>query len=274
MIPIPDNPIPDNPIIVEQLENTLMGNRRRLDWHQIFIITEGQGICEIDYEKELVANRQVINIPKGAIFKEEFQNCKGYSIIFLEEFFTEAQRILLEAFVQYIIFNRKLSVNISPDKIELLEKYIQLILLELEFQGEPNRLIILQNLMLALFNRLEGLVLQKDSLFITHRSIFQHFVQLLNNHYVNHKAVHFYTDALNITAKNLNRILKDTVGKSAQEFISEKVLIEAKRLLCFTPESIKEISFTLGFDNPNYFSRFFKSKTNASPEEFRSSYAI
>ena len=268
------NPHPDNPIITMPLNGALSGEHRRLDWHQIFFITEGEGTCEIDYVSEPLGRHQVISVPRGAILKEDFQSCKGYTLLFLEEFFTEVQRELLEAYWLYAVLNRKLLINLSEHLFELLKQYVTLIELETGIKDDPNRLFILQNLMLALFNRLEGLVLSEDSPFITHRSVFQQFVRLLNAHFIEQKAVSFYTDHLNITAKQLNKILRETMGRSTQELISEKTLLEARRRLCFTAASIKTISYELGFDSPYYFSRFFKSKTDQSPEEFRMSFAI
>jgi len=267
-------PNPDNPILITRLSDKIIGERRRLDWHQVYLIIEGEGGCEIDYEHEPISNLQVVNIPKGAILKEEFHHCQGFALSFLEEFYTEVQRELLDAYVAYAILNRKLRIDVPENKLGLLKGYIHLIEHEMEHQDDPNRVFILQNLMLALFNRLEGMVLEFGSPFITHRSVFQQFIQLLNKHYINEKAVGFYTEALNITSKNLNKVLKETVGKSAQELIAEKTLLEAKRLLCFTSNSIKEISFHLGYESPYYFSRFFKSKFDQSPEEFRLSFSV
>jgi len=46
-------------------------------------------------------------------------------------------------------------------------------------------------------------------------------------------------------------------------------VLEAKRNLSFSKKSIKEISYELGFEDPAYFSRFFKNHTGAGPQEFR-----
>jgi AraC-like DNA-binding protein len=46
-------------------------------------------------------------------------------------------------------------------------------------------------------------------------------------------------------------------------------LAEAKRLLCYSERSVKEISAALGFDDSSYFSRFFFQKTGMKPKEFQ-----
>ena len=49
----------------------------------------------------------------------------------------------------------------------------------------------------------------------------------------------------------------------------ERLLAEAKHLLFVGKENIKEISFSLGFEDPSYFSRFFRKMTKLTPEEFK-----
>jgi len=46
------------------------------------------------------------------------------------------------------------------------------------------------------------------------------------------------------------------------------LIVEAKRELYTKDLSVKEIAFKLGFEDPAYFSRFFKKETSRSPKEF------
>jgi AraC family transcriptional regulator, transcriptional activator of pobA len=48
--------------------------------------------------------------------------------------------------------------------------------------------------------------------------------------------------------------------------ISERIIIEAKRALCLTNKALKEIAYELGFDDKYYFSRFFKTSADISPQ--------
>lgn len=96
-----------------------------------------------------------------------------------------------------------------------------------------------------------------------------HFLLLLEKHYTTEKKVGFYAEKLNISAKRLNQILKEKVGKTITQIMQERLLTEAKHQLFLGKSNIKEISFSLGFEDPSYFSRFFKKMTELSPEEFR-----
>ncbi len=59
------------------------------------------------------------------------------------------------------------------------------------------------------------------------------------------------------------------VNKNALQLIHERVLLEAKRNLIYTVQSVSQISYGLGFNDPAYFSRFFKRLTGQPPKAFR-----
>ena len=82
------------------------------------------------------------------------------------------------------------------------------------------------------------------------------------------KKVKEYAEALNLTEKTLNEIVKKHTGESTSNIIYKQIIMEAKRLLN-TGISIKETAYALNFDDPGHFSKFFKTKTNISPSEFQ-----
>jgi len=59
------------------------------------------------------------------------------------------------------------------------------------------------------------------------------------------------------------------LGISRQtQVIHERKILEAKRLLSNLRLSIKEIAFRLGFDQPTYFTKYFKKHTGLTPRAF------
>lgn len=81
--------------------------------------------------------------------------------------------------------------------------------------------------------------------------------------------VSYFASKLNLSAKYLSDMLKALTGKTTKEHIQFQVLEKAKYLLLGTDKSISEIAYQLGFEYPQYFSRFFKEKTGATPKGFR-----
>jgi AraC-like DNA-binding protein len=82
--------------------------------------------------------------------------------------------------------------------------------------------------------------------------------------------VNYLASELNISPKYLSDLLKQETGKTALELIHLYVISEAKNLLVEGEQSISEIAYRLGFENPPYFSRLFKKETGMSPKEFKS----
>lgn len=78
-----------------------------------------------------------------------------------------------------------------------------------------------------------------------------------------------YADLLNISPKALAKITKTHFNRTVTELISERIIIEAKRELYLTSKTIKEIANELGYQDEYYFSRFFKTNAEVSPQMYR-----
>jgi AraC family transcriptional regulator, transcriptional activator of pobA len=103
------------------------------------------------------------------------------------------------------------------------------------------------------------------------KTIVKNFKAIVEKHYMNWHQVKDYADALNVTPNYLNEVIKSAINTSAKDFIQNRIILEAKRLVVFTEKSSKEIGFNLGFDDPSHFSKFFKSNTGQSLQDFKDS---
>lgn len=79
-----------------------------------------------------------------------------------------------------------------------------------------------------------------------------------------------YAERLSIHVNHLNKVMKETTGKTTSEIIASRIAQEAKILLKQTDWNISEIANTLGFEEVAHFSNFFKKQTAFSPLAFRS----
>ncbi|MEG0851249.1 MAG: helix-turn-helix transcriptional regulator, partial [Flavobacterium sp.] len=78
-----------------------------------------------------------------------------------------------------------------------------------------------------------------------------------------------FAGILGVHVNHLNRVLKETTGKTTGEIIGSRIFQEAKLLLSQTQWNISEIAFTLGFEEVAHFSNFFKKHGQQSPQHFR-----
>jgi len=100
------------------------------------------------------------------------------------------------------------------------------------------------------------------------------FSQLVELHFKNLHAVADYANLLFVTPKNLNKKVTQFGNRSPNEIIKDRIILEAKRLLAHTALTIKEIGYTLGYEDDAYFIRLFSKQTGLSPQQFRKQYPI
>ena len=81
--------------------------------------------------------------------------------------------------------------------------------------------------------------------------------------------VTYIAEKLNISPNYLSGLLKALTGQNTQQHIHEKLIEKAKEKLSTTALSVSEIAYELGFEHPQSFSKFFKRKTELSPQDFR-----
>lgn len=96
------------------------------------------------------------------------------------------------------------------------------------------------------------------------------FRELLDKNFTMLKSPAAYAQQLNISAPYLNECVKNTTGHTVSYLIQQRVMLEAKRLLYHTDQSVKEIAILLGYDDYPYFSRLFTKTTGMSALAFRS----
>ncbi|MBB2830583.1 UNVERIFIED_ORG: AraC family transcriptional activator of pobA [Rhizobium esperanzae] len=77
--------------------------------------------------------------------------------------------------------------------------------------------------------------------------------------------VRTYVTPLATTPHLLDKAAREFFGRSVKELLLERRLLEAKRLLMFTVRSVEDIADEIGFEDPTYFSRFFRKRTGDAP---------
>jgi AraC-like DNA-binding protein len=101
---------------------------------------------------------------------------------------------------------------------------------------------------------------------------FRKFTRLVEEHYKSKHTVADYADLLCMAPKTITHKFNRLRLPQPNEVIKNRILLEAKRLLAHTSLTAKEIAYTLGYDDPAYFSRLFMTKTGESPSSFRANF--
>ena len=120
-----------------------------------------------------------------------------------------------------------------------------------------------------------------DRQFITrdniHKDVLVRFEELLDEYFQSDKpqtlglpSVAYCAGQLNLSANYFGDLVKKETGKSAQEYIQDKVIDVAKEKVFDISKSISEIAYEMGFKYPSHFTRLFKQQVGQSPNEYRS----
>lgn len=94
------------------------------------------------------------------------------------------------------------------------------------------------------------------------------FISLVHEQYAMHHEMSHYARLLRVSAKRIAEKFKVLGIMPPHSFIKQRIIIEVKRQLICTNKTVKLICFDVGFNDPAYFSRFFKKNTGMNTSEF------
>ena len=162
---------------------------------------------------------------------------------------------------------------IYPDsmEVEILETAWKMASLEFEMndnlQLEMLQMMLKRILILCtrIYKKQENL----EQLTTSQNDLVRNFNYLVESHFRKKHAVADYADLLYKSPKTVSNVFKKLGEKSPLQFIQDRIVLEARRLLHYTDKDISEIAYEIGFSDVQSFSRFFKKKEGLSPTNFR-----
>lgn len=172
------------------------------------------------------------------------------------------------------------SLNLLPEECQLVSACFDSIELELEeaIDKHSKKLIAshierILNYGLRFHDRQSALWSEGDD---GSKDILKRFNLLLNDYFstgniyeIGIPMVAYFADRLHRSPNYFGDLIKKETGISAQEYIHNRIIQEAKDRISDKNKSINQIAFELGFRYPQHFSRFFKKMVGLSPNEFR-----
>ena len=245
----------------------------QVTFNMIVFYTSGESKHLVDFVWHPVKKNTLIHISKGQINAFQFTpELKGYIILFTEAYLKKQISTLPKNEIDRL-FNAQLFSPIIQVPVDSnVETYIRLFDEEYSNSQENyNQDNTYSALHTIIFSKLERLK-QYQTLHLKRSdklNTFLSFKSLLEVHFSKSRNADFYAEKLNITYKHLNTICKETVAITAKQFIDQFLILEAKRLLINSELKSTELAYSLGFEEPTNFVKYFKKHTGFTPNQFK-----
>lgn len=231
--------------------------------HQVLLIERGGGEATLDGRVVPLKPMQVVNVPVGHVHGFRFlPDTQGWVLTIAAEIMDEA---LLAAEGLRGTLARSAVVRGSP-QIRAIMKQIFAEHAARDF-GRAHVLRALSAAMIGLVAR--ALSVKSRDNGASESGLFRRFEALLEQHHLQRWSVADYASALSVTPTHLNRITRAATGDTASHLILNRLIREARRNLVYTNLPVSTIAYTLGFEDPAYFSRVYAAATGLSPRAFR-----
>lgn len=245
----------------------------RHTFFELLFFTEAQGKHEIDFNHFEVEKNSVHIVSPGQIHKLSLKKNKGYVLCFNEDFISLKPK---EQFTETFPFyngSHPPVVSLKKETSRQLEELVLNLKIEI-LGGAATDIDICRSYLNIILLKLKSVFSEKyknqGSIELNNKVV--RFKKLVDKNYFSHNSISYYAEKLNISPNHLNALCKKTSGKTASQFIQERILLESKRLLYATDMHIKEISFYLKFEDVPYFNRFFKKQSGLTPLAYRNQF--
>lgn len=245
----------------------------RHDFYVTVIFTKGTGTHEIDFQKYDVSEGSLFFLSPGQVHSWELSpDTDGYIFFFSQPYYEMHyvnQKLKNFPFFNSPSFPRKL--QLESDDLVNMTRLFEDIQNEHQSQNVMKQGFILSLISQIYIQSVREFAKDDEKTSATSVSYFKHyqdFENLLEESFTSQKSISFYASQLNISAKHLNRITQTVMQKTASEIITERVILEAKRMLIYLDEGLVEIAFRLGYEEYSYFARMFRKNTGITPSQF------
>lgn len=182
---------------------------------------------------------------------------------------TSIDRNSVMGMIKYFIEKAPDTINLDSVEVGILEKIFDLATV-VSVSGREQ---VMKNVLALMVNTISDMYSMRVDRGQQHVSrteeYFERFLKSVSANFAKERSVAFYADALHITPKYLSTIIKEVSGKSANTWINDFVIQQAKVYLKFSGKSIQEIAYMLNFSTQSFFGKYFKRYTGISPSDFR-----
>jgi AraC family transcriptional activator of pobA len=240
--------------------------------HQVIFVLRGRGVTLAEGARAQYRPPALVTIPAGTVHGFEFEPGTSGHVISISD---ELQRELLRHEPGIAaLFTRPLTLELRREALRAtdLTRAVRMLAREYTRIDAGHRMALQGWLQVLLGNALrlaQDLPNPADPEVGQRRALVARFMEMVERRFRSSQTVSVYAAALHVSASRLRNACLALAGQSPLQLIHARILLEAKRRLHYTDGPVREIAYSLGFDDPAYFTRFFTRRVGLSPRAFR-----
>ncbi len=256
----------------EYIEIMMKSNKsvvHRDDYYMFLFLETASAIFTVDFEKMQLQGESVFYVRPGQVhFASSVRETKGWFLTIEVMLVDKNYKNMFEG-----QFSTQRSISLDAPIMARISETARL--LHSTIQAKPTAFS--NSIILSLANVFIGIIAEQytrqqenlqhnksRSALIAHQ-----FKRLLSDNFKTIKSPSQYAQMLNYSLSHLNESVKHITGFPVSYWIHQQVVLEAKRLLYYTDMDVKEIAFSLGYEDHTYFSRLFSKVEGVSSGTFR-----
>lgn len=250
---------------------------QRLNYYSLIWVQEGNGKAKVDFnEYDFIENTLFSLVPYQPFMLTANKVMKGKVLNFHPDFFC-IHKHHKEVACNGVLFNNIYQppfISIDEGSVITFNTLIEQMKLEMQNPDLAQYELLVSYLKIFLINAARLKTAQQSAAEHSVRDneapfILQTLKEAIERDFKTKHSASDYADTLNISAKALAKVTKTYFNKTLTELIAERIIIEAKRELYLTSKTVKQIAYELGYNDEFYFSRFFKTNADVSPQLYR-----
>lgn len=253
------------------IDHSFVEEPHRHSSYVLVFFTKGSGTHEIDFDAFTIQPGSMFFLQPGQMHHWNLSDdVEGFVIFYSQEMYNLyfGQKTIGD-YPFYSSVDNKPEMVFNVSELKAILPYFESLILE----TQANQLLK-QDKIMNLLDIIHIEIARKYSETHLHEAHsynvkIKNFEVLLENNFKTEKAPSFYAAQLTITLKHLNRICNEMLQKTTTEVITDRIILEAKRMLMDKKFTVNEIASELGYDDYSYFTRLFKKHTGMTPSTFR-----
>jgi AraC-like DNA-binding protein len=243
-----------------------------LDLYHI-VLFKSDCTCYVNFEQYKAAKNSLLFLSPIDVFSCRKQGQKLNVFCFDKDIF-QNECCETKSLIQGLLFNNfyhEFFVKAQINRAHEIQLKLARLINHLESFDYQTSTILFNEILFYGINAKHKLVMPDNRNIMNYKRVYK-YLSLICEHFRMEHNISVYAGILEIQPKALSKNFHDLKLESPKYFLNKRILLAAKKLLMFTSSSIVNISYDIGFNEPAYFSRFFKRNSGLSAKQFRNLY--